>query len=44
MYFLFCVDLYIVCMHMCTVLLPPGGYAIAVKRIISYPNVKETLS
>jgi len=33
MYFLFCVFLYIVCVYMCTVLLPPGGYPIAVKYI-----------
>jgi len=34
--FLFCVVLCIVCVYMCTVLLPPGGYPIAVKYIISY--------
>jgi len=36
MYCLFCVVLCIVFVHMCTVLLPPGGYPIAVKYIISY--------
>jgi len=36
MYCLFCVVLYIVCVYMCTELLPPGGYPIAVKYIISY--------
>jgi hypothetical protein len=36
MYRLFCVVLCIVCVYMCTVLLPPGGYPIAVKHIISY--------
>jgi hypothetical protein len=35
-YFLFCVFLCIVWVYMCTVLLPPGGYPIAVKYIISY--------
>jgi len=36
-YCLFCVVLRIVCVYMCTVLLPPGGYPIAVyKYIISY--------
>jgi hypothetical protein len=34
MYCLFCVVLRIVCVYMCTVLLPPGGYPIAVKYII----------
>jgi len=33
---LFCVVLCIVCVCMCTELLPPGGYPIAVKYIISY--------
>ena len=37
MYYLFCVVLCIVCVCMCTELLPPGGYPIAVKYIISYP-------
>jgi len=32
----FCGVLCIVCAYMCTVLLPPGGYPIAVKYIISY--------
>ena len=36
MYFLFCDVLCIVCVYVCTVLLPPGGYPIAVKYIISY--------
>jgi len=36
MYCLFCVVLCIVCVYMSTVLLPPGGYPIAVKYIISY--------
>jgi len=36
MYCLFCVVLSIVCVYMCDVLLPPGGYPIAVKCIISY--------
>ena len=31
----FCVVLCIVCVYMCTELLPPGGYPIAVKYIIS---------
>jgi hypothetical protein len=34
MYCLYCVVLCIVCVHMRTVLLPPGGYPIAVKYII----------
>ena len=33
---LFCVVLCIVCVYMCTQLLPPGGYPIAVKHIVSY--------
>jgi len=36
MYCLFCVVLYIVCVFVCTEVLPPGGYPIAVKYIISY--------
>ena len=36
MYCLFCVVLCIVCVYMCTARLPPGGYPIAVKFIISY--------
>jgi hypothetical protein len=36
MYRLFCVVLCTVCVYMCTVLLPPGGYPIAVKYIILY--------
>jgi hypothetical protein len=35
MYYLFCVVFCIVCVYMCTVLLPPCGYPIAVKYIIS---------
>jgi len=35
MYCLFCVVLCIVCVYMCIVLLPPAGYPIAVKYIIS---------
>jgi hypothetical protein len=36
MYCLFWVVLCIVCVYMCTVLLPPGGYTIAVNRYIIY--------
>jgi hypothetical protein len=36
MYCLFCVVLCIVFVYMCTELLPPGGYPIAVKYIISW--------
>jgi hypothetical protein len=36
MYCLFWVVLCIVCVQMCTVLLPPGGYPIAVKKCTSY--------
>jgi hypothetical protein len=36
MYCLFCDVLCTVCVCMCTELLPPGGYPIAVKYIISY--------
>ena len=36
MYGLFCVVLCIVCVYICTELLPPGGYPIAVKYIILY--------
>jgi len=40
MYYLFCVVIYIVCVYMCTVLLPPGGYPFAVnKYIISYQYI-----
>jgi hypothetical protein len=35
-YCLFCVILCSVCVYMCTELLPPGGYPIAIKYIISY--------
>src|SRR5215475_28491 len=41
MYCLFYVALCIVCVYMCTVLLPPGGYPIAVKYI-SYHDDKST--
>jgi len=34
MYYLFCVVLRIVCVYMCTVLLPPGGYPIAFNKYI----------
>jgi len=34
-FFLFCVLLYIVCVYTYTVRLPPGGYSIAVKYIMS---------
>jgi hypothetical protein len=37
MYWLFCDVLCIVCVYMCTELLPPGGYQIAVKYIIYLP-------
>jgi hypothetical protein len=36
LYCLFCVVLCIVCVCMCNLLLPPGGYPIAVKYIILY--------
>jgi len=39
MYCWFCVVLCIVCVYMCTELLSPGGYPIAVKYIISYHSV-----
>jgi hypothetical protein len=35
-YCLFCVVLCIVSVYMCTELLPPGGYQIAFKYIVSY--------
>jgi hypothetical protein len=38
-YCLFCVILYIVCVYMCTKLLPPNGYPIAVKYIISLYHI-----
>jgi len=38
MYCLFCDVLCIVCVYTCTVLLPPGGYPIAVKYIINIIN------
>ena len=40
-YCLFYVILCIVCVYMCTVLLPPGGYPIAVNIYISYAVMKE---
>jgi hypothetical protein len=36
MWYLFCDVPCIVCVYMCTEQLPPGGYPIAVKYIISY--------
>ena len=36
MYCLFCVLLFIVCVYMCTELLPPSGYPIAVNKYIIY--------
>jgi len=36
MYCLFCVVLCIVCVYMYTVLLPPGGYPVAVNKYIIY--------
>jgi hypothetical protein len=39
MYCLFCVVLCIVCVYIRTVLLPPGGYPIVAKYIISYHNI-----
>jgi len=40
MYCLFCVVLCIVFVYMCTELLPPGGYPIAVKYNISYEGAR----
>jgi len=40
---LFGAILYIVCVYMCTELLPPGGYPIAVKYIISYYTIDSLL-
>jgi len=40
MYCLFCVVLCIICVYMCTELLPLGSYQIAVKYIISYKKTK----
>ena len=34
--FVLCRSLYCLCLYMCTELLPPGGYPVAVKYIISY--------
>jgi len=39
MYCLFCDVLCIVCVYMCTVLLPPGGYPITVKHITRYDRI-----
>jgi hypothetical protein len=39
MYCLFCVVLCIVCVYVCTKLLLPGGYPIAVKYIILYRTI-----
>jgi hypothetical protein len=44
MYYLFCVVLCIVCAYMCTELLPPGGYPIAVKHTISYHIISYIVS
>ena len=41
MYYLFCDVLCIFCVYMCTEQLPPGGYPIAVKYIISYSVISE---
>jgi hypothetical protein len=43
MYCLFCAVLCIVCVYMCTVLLPPSGYPVAVKYIISYHGYTNAL-
>ena len=40
MYCLLCDVLCIVCVYMCTEQLPPGGYPIAVKYIISYHIIR----
>jgi len=42
MYCLFCDVLCIACVYMCTELLPPGGYPIAVKYIISYHTIRTS--
>jgi hypothetical protein len=42
-YCLFCDVLCIVCVYMCTEQLPPGGYPIAVKYIISYESTTTFL-
>jgi hypothetical protein len=42
MYCLFCDVLFIVCVYMWTVLLPPGGYQIAVKYIVLYDIISCT--
>ena len=34
-----CVVLFIVCVYMCTVLLPPGGYPIAVNKYIMLKSI-----
>ena len=44
MYCLFCDVLCIVCVCMCTALLPPGGYPIAVKYIIPYNFISYIIS
>jgi len=41
---LFCVVFCIVCVYMCTILLPPGGYPIAVKYIIYHKPIKTARS
>jgi hypothetical protein len=42
-YCLFCVVLSIVCVYMCTVLPPPGGYPIAVNKCIIYHIIYNTI-
>ena len=39
--YLFCVVLCVVCMYMCTVLLPPSGYPIAVNKYINTAVVQR---
>ena len=43
MYCLFCDVLCIVCVYMCAVLLPPGGYPIAVKYSLSYHIISHQI-
>ena len=38
MYCMFCVVLFIVCVQMCTVLLPPGNNPIVVNKYINTPG------
>jgi len=44
MYCLFCIVPCIVCVYICTVLLPPVGYQISVKYIISYHTIFSPIS